>query len=131
MTLGLNDGGSEWDLKRIGTAEEVLSREKEIQAIREQLAQVEELERRKAEIDAELKKVWTDEGELESPSYLPEENTEQAESKVEEIEEDSAEDIGAKAVDEDRQTEGELNDQESRIKESNKDKEGTQEKKES
>ena len=77
LTLGLGDDASGYELLRIGTKSEQESVEKELQELRETLAQVELLKQRRQEIDDELNKVWTvnDETgeeqsvELETPSY--------------------------------------------------------------
>lgn len=55
---------------RIGTASEKDSVEKEIQELKEKLAQVDEWKRRRKEIEEELSKVWVMGGEeLERPEY--------------------------------------------------------------
>jgi ATP-binding cassette subfamily D (ALD) long-chain fatty acid import protein len=70
LTLGLGDDGTEWDWERIGTEKEKMNVEKELQDLRERLAQVKEWESRKIEIEAELAKVWVDGGEsLEAAEY--------------------------------------------------------------
>ena len=66
LSLGLGEEGEEWEFERIGTAEEKMGVERELAALKQQLEMVEVWERRKAELDAELRKVWVrdeDEGE--------------------------------------------------------------------
>ena len=50
-----------------------MSIEKEIQEIQEYLSQAEGWKKRRAEIEEELNKMWTDDGELEPLSYQEEE----------------------------------------------------------
>ena len=69
-------------MKRIGTAEEKQEVEKELEILKAELAKVQDWERRKGEIDAELARVWVkdsgaSEGSLKSqgqelgePSYI-------------------------------------------------------------
>jgi ATP-binding cassette subfamily D (ALD) long-chain fatty acid import protein len=76
LTLGLGDDGSEWEWERIGTEKEKMGVEKELQELRERLSKVKEWEARKAEIDAELNKVWVEGGEtLDGPTYLEQEKS--------------------------------------------------------
>lgn len=70
LGLGLSDGasrdgggddgeeGDEWTFERIGTEEERTGVEREVAELRERLAQVEQWEARKAEVERELKMVW-------------------------------------------------------------------------
>ncbi len=66
LGLGLADGasadsdgeGDEWVFERIGTEEERTGVEREVAELRERLAQVEKWQRRKAEVERELKMVW-------------------------------------------------------------------------
>lgn len=58
LTLGLGESGEEWEYERIGTEKEKLHVERELQELREQLAQVGEWKRRHKEIEVELAKVW-------------------------------------------------------------------------
>jgi len=75
LTLGMGDGGSEWDWERIGTEKEKMGVERELHELRERLAKVKEWEDRKKEIDMELAKVWVEGGEaLNSPDYVEEKN---------------------------------------------------------
>lgn len=70
LVLGLGERGDEWAFEAIGTEREKLQVEKELQEIRERLAQVEDWKRRKQEIEEELATVWTDHGApLEAPAH--------------------------------------------------------------
>ncbi|KAF4981244.1 hypothetical protein FZEAL_2932 [Fusarium zealandicum] len=70
LVLGLGERGDEWEFERIGTEREKMQVEKELQDLRERLAQVDEWKKRHDEIENELAAVWTDQGEvLEAPSY--------------------------------------------------------------
>lgn len=74
LRLGLGEDGADWDFQKIGTDEEKLGVEKELQELREKLSQVERLKARKEEIDRELRMVLL-EGEadhLDPPAYLAE-----------------------------------------------------------
>ncbi|KAH7321380.1 ABC transporter transmembrane region 2-domain-containing protein [Stachybotrys elegans] len=78
LILGLGDNGDEWQFERIGTEREKMQVEKEVQELRERLAQVEDWKQRREEIEKELAAVWTDKGEaLEAPSYAAEEEQQQ------------------------------------------------------
>ena len=76
LSLGLGEEGEEWEFERIGTVEEKMGVERELAALKQQLEMVEVWERRKAELDAELRKVWVrdeDEGEgqeMPPPAYV-------------------------------------------------------------
>ncbi|KAL9022205.1 MAG: hypothetical protein Q9185_000605 [Variospora sp. 1 TL-2023] len=63
-----------WSFDRIGTVEERVGVEREVQALREKLGRVEEWRRRKEEIERELARVWVsgEEEELPPPAYLEE-----------------------------------------------------------
>ncbi|KAI8933777.1 hypothetical protein NX059_009485 [Plenodomus lindquistii] len=74
LTLGLGDYGGEWELQRIGTAEEQSSVDKELADLGERLAKVEEWKKRREEIEAELNKVWVEGEELAPPPYLANES---------------------------------------------------------
>ncbi|KPI38821.1 ATP-binding cassette sub-family D member 2 [Cyphellophora attinorum] len=63
LILGLGDEGYDWDMVKIGSEEEKMNAEKELSQLRENLAQVEEWKKRKAEIDAELGQVMLKGGE--------------------------------------------------------------------
>ncbi|KAJ3474788.1 hypothetical protein NLG97_g9694 [Lecanicillium saksenae] len=71
LVLGQGETGDEWEFERIGTEREKLQVEKELQEIRERLAQVDEWKQRREDIDKELAAVWTDQGEsLDAPEYV-------------------------------------------------------------
>ncbi|KAL8902932.1 MAG: hypothetical protein Q9207_004280 [Kuettlingeria erythrocarpa] len=61
-----------WSFERIGTEEERVGVEREVQALREKLTQVDSWRDRKAEIEKELRQVWVAGGkeELPAPAYL-------------------------------------------------------------
>ncbi|GAB7344300.1 hypothetical protein MBLNU457_2170t1 [Dothideomycetes sp. NU457] len=70
LTLGLGDNGNLWEFQRIGTESEKGSVEKELQELRARLSEIDNLKKRRAEIDDELAKVWIEGGkELEKPAY--------------------------------------------------------------
>lgn len=70
LMLGMGDSGDEWEFERIGTEREKMQVEKEVQELRERLAEVDELKKRRDEIELELASVWTDKGEsLAAPEY--------------------------------------------------------------
>lgn len=62
----------EWSFERVGTEEERVGVEREVQALREKLGKVEEWRRRKEEIEKDLARVWVagEEQELQAPAYL-------------------------------------------------------------
>lgn len=64
-----------WSFERIGTEEERVGVEREVQALKEKLAQVDSWRKRKAEIEKELGQVWVagEKEELTAPEYLTEE----------------------------------------------------------
>ncbi|KAH6885828.1 ABC transporter transmembrane region 2-domain-containing protein [Thelonectria olida] len=64
LILGMGEGGDEWEFERIGTEREKMQVEKELQDLRERLAQVDEWKKRRDEIETELAAVWTDHGEV-------------------------------------------------------------------
>lgn len=75
LDLGQGEEGDEWVFDRIGTEEEKEGVERELESLRERLAQVEGWRKRRDEINAELEKVWVSgqtegESELPSPEYL-------------------------------------------------------------
>ncbi|KYK55894.1 lipid transporter [Drechmeria coniospora] len=71
LVLGLGEKGDQWEFERIGTEREKMQVEKELQELRERLAQVDEWKTRRDEIEQELASVWTDKGEaLSAPSYI-------------------------------------------------------------
>lgn len=70
LALGTGDQGDEWEFERIGTEREKLHVERELQELRERLAQVEDWKRRRDEIDRELAQVWIEGAEpLAPPPY--------------------------------------------------------------
>jgi ATP-binding cassette subfamily D (ALD) long-chain fatty acid import protein len=90
--LGMGDNGDAWEFERIGTEREKMQVEKEVQDLRERLAEVDELKKRRDEIELELASVWTDKGEsLAAPEYTQEEE-EQA-SVTEDTEEEEFKDM--------------------------------------
>lgn len=72
LTLGLGESGEEWEYERIGTEKEKMAVERELQELREQLAQVDEWKRRHAEIESELAKVWVSGGDDKSEAEVEE-----------------------------------------------------------
>ena len=73
LTLGLGEDASGYEFLRIGTKTEKESVEKELQELRERLSQVEQWKERRREIDEELGKVGTvqgDEGEGEKKGVM-------------------------------------------------------------
>lgn len=80
LKLGLGEEGADWEFQKIGTDEEKLGVEKELQELRKRLSQVEEWKRRREEIEAELKKVLIEgsEGDLALPPYFDGESHEEA-----------------------------------------------------
>ncbi|KAL5615444.1 hypothetical protein BROUX41_005489 [Berkeleyomyces rouxiae] len=90
LILGGGDQGDEWVFDRIGTEREKMQVEKEVQQLRQQLSQVEEWKRRRAQVETELADVWTDRGEfLDAPEYLQREAVMAAQAEdVESVSED-------------------------------------------
>ena len=79
LDLGQGEEGDEWIFDRIGTEEEKEGVERELESLRERLAQVEGWRKRRDEIDAELGKVWVSgqnggESELPPPEYMEKES---------------------------------------------------------
>jgi ATP-binding cassette subfamily D (ALD) long-chain fatty acid import protein len=72
LTLGLGADGMGWEFDRIGTEKEKMGVEKELRELRKRLDNVDQLKRRRQEIDDELKRVWVEGGELDAPAYQPE-----------------------------------------------------------
>ena len=72
LSLGLGNDGSDWDFERIGTAEEKMNVERELQELRARLAKVEEWKTRRAEIERDLAQVWVkgEAQELSPPPYV-------------------------------------------------------------
>jgi len=88
----MGESGDEWELQRIGTEREKMHVERELQELRERLAQVEEWKARHEAIEKELAKVWVEGGEdLSPPPYV------EAEEKEKDVFE-MAETSGAEAV---------------------------------
>lgn len=73
----MGESGDEWELQRIGTEREKMHVERELQELRERLAQVEEWKARHETIEKELAKVWVEGGEdLSPPPYVEAEEKE-------------------------------------------------------
>lgn len=71
LTLGLGDDGTGWEYDRIGTEKEKMGVEKELLELKEKLTKVREWEKRKADIEEQLAKVWVEGAEvLDAPSYV-------------------------------------------------------------
>lgn len=85
--LGMGDNGDAWEFERIGTEREKMQVEKEVQELRERLAEVDELKKRRDAIELELASVWTDKGEtLAAPAYTQEAQEGEDEEEPEKIE---------------------------------------------
>jgi ATP-binding cassette subfamily D (ALD) long-chain fatty acid import protein len=87
LTLGLGEDGTGWEYDRIGTEKEKMGVEKELLELKEKLTKVQEWEKRKAEIEEQLGKVWVEGADvLDPPSYVDEaavkENEEQRRSEA-------------------------------------------------
>ena len=85
LDLGQGEEGDEWMFDRIGTEEEKEGVERELEGLRERLAQVDSWRKRREEINAELGKVWVSgrddgEGELPPPAYVEKEPEDMKES---------------------------------------------------
>lgn len=82
LLLGQGENGDEWEFDRIGTEREKMQVERELQDLRERLAQVEQWKQRREEIEKELAQVWTesDAVPLNPPPYAEEEQSTSAES---------------------------------------------------
>lgn len=63
LTLGLGEDGMGWEYERVGSAQQKMNVERELRELRERLAQVPELEKRREEIEQELGRVWVQGGE--------------------------------------------------------------------
>lgn len=78
LILGLGDEGFDWELVKIGGEAEKSSMEKEIKELKDKLAMVDQWERRKQEIEEELRHVQVvgQQGptELEQPAYVEQES---------------------------------------------------------
>jgi len=60
LVLGMGENGDEWEFERIGTEREKMQVEKELQDLKERMAQVDEWKKRRDEIEAELAQVWVE-----------------------------------------------------------------------
>jgi ATP-binding cassette, subfamily D (ALD), peroxisomal long-chain fatty acid import protein len=81
----MGEAGEEWEFQQIGTAAEKSNVEKELADLRERLAKVDEWKQRRAEIEAELNKVWVAGGdELDEPEYMRARREKQREEEDEE-----------------------------------------------
>jgi ATP-binding cassette subfamily D (ALD) long-chain fatty acid import protein len=71
---GSGSGGVRWELQRVGTETEKMHARRELEELREKLAQVEKWKARHAEIERELGKVWVEGGEepMPPPAYVAE-----------------------------------------------------------
>ncbi|MCJ1288368.1 hypothetical protein MMC26_007723 [Xylographa opegraphella] len=58
LTLGLGTEGAGWDFERVGTEEEKIGVERELQELRDRLAKVEQWKQRRNRIDEELSHAW-------------------------------------------------------------------------
>ncbi|KAK4451660.1 putative lipid transporter [Podospora aff. communis PSN243] len=85
LVLGMGERGDEWELQRIGTEREKLQVERELQELRERLAQVEKWKSRHEEIEKELAKVWIEGGDddLAPPPYIAKDGGEKTEAEPE------------------------------------------------
>lgn len=73
LTLGLGEDGTGWEYDRIGTEKEKMGVERELQELKDKLTKVQEWEKRRAEIEEQLGKVWVEGAEvLDAPSYADE-----------------------------------------------------------
>ncbi|KAK3904330.1 ABC transporter transmembrane region 2-domain-containing protein [Staphylotrichum tortipilum] len=73
FNLTLNpDGAAQWEFQRIGTETEKLHARRELEVLRERLAQVDKWKARHAEIEAELARVWVEGSDeaVEVPAYV-------------------------------------------------------------
>ncbi|KAI1400604.1 ABC transporter transmembrane region 2-domain-containing protein [Hypoxylon fuscum] len=71
LILGAGENGDEWEFDRIGTEREKMQVERELQELRERLAQVEEWKQRREEIEKELAQVWVEgDASLDPPPYV-------------------------------------------------------------
>jgi ATP-binding cassette subfamily D (ALD) long-chain fatty acid import protein len=67
----VGESGDEWEFQRIGTEREKMHVERELQDLRERLAQVEKWKARREEVEQELAKVWVEGGDdLTPPPYV-------------------------------------------------------------
>ncbi|KAK4236285.1 peroxisomal long-chain fatty acid import protein 2 [Achaetomium macrosporum] len=76
LVLGLGPEGNEWEFQRIGTESEKMHVERELQELRDRLAQVDKWKARRAEIERELQQVWVEGGaEMAPPAHIESETT--------------------------------------------------------
>lgn len=79
----MGERGEEWVFEQIGTEREKMHVERELQDLRERLAQVEKWKSRREEIEKELAKVWVEGGDdLEPPAYVESEAVGQVEDET-------------------------------------------------
>jgi ATP-binding cassette, subfamily D (ALD), peroxisomal long-chain fatty acid import protein len=79
----MGESGDEWEIQRIGTEREKMHVERELQDLRERLAQVEKWKSRREEIEKELAKVWVEGGDdLTPPPYVETEGEEVAQTEA-------------------------------------------------
>ncbi|MCJ1384744.1 hypothetical protein MMC17_007862 [Xylographa soralifera] len=71
LTLGLGADGADWDVERIGTEEEKMGVERELQELRDRLGKVEQWKRRRSQIDEELSHAWVNGGEAAAKEVSP------------------------------------------------------------
>lgn len=64
LVLGLGENGDEWSFEKIGTEREKMNVERELQELRERLAQVDDWKKRRAEIEKELAQVLVEGGDV-------------------------------------------------------------------
>ncbi|KAN0067556.1 ABC transporter transmembrane region 2 domain containing protein [Elaphomyces granulatus] len=69
MSLCVGPEGEKWEFERIGTEKEKMGVEKELQELHKLLDGVEDLKRRRNEVESELQKVWIQDGELAPPPH--------------------------------------------------------------
>lgn len=94
----MGESGDEWELQRIGTEREKMHVERELQELRERLAQVEEWKARHETIEKELAKVWVEGGEDLSPPPYVEVEEKEKEKDGSEVAEGSGVDVVAPSV---------------------------------
>ena len=71
LLVGLGEEGYDWEMVKVGSDQEKLGVEKELEELRERLAQVETWKKRRAEIDDELSQVMLKDGQqLPEPDYV-------------------------------------------------------------
>ncbi|KAK0748008.1 ABC transporter transmembrane region 2-domain-containing protein [Apiosordaria backusii] len=94
LVLGLGERGDEWEVQRIGTEREKMAVEKELHDLRERLAQVEQMKKRREEIEQELNKVWVggQEEELSPPAYVEKEEQQQEKEQDQQTEAEETQD---------------------------------------